>query len=393
LYSATRSFYIGEGFGIVFTDLGQDSLGYLSTVSNYSDLGPRITKLVVESKLGSCSEHPFGGRVTPFGSGLSWPRDGPVAPSSSQKQSVDVLQRLPNCTQLAITAKNYYMYSAAWRDADVDGLGIDATIELVLSLITCARMPLRHFNMWLCARWQEQDESTDTNWPLIDTSVLQTAAFKAACAELQSFTFGRLMDRGETRCVNIVIPLLKAATNLRCSSLYLDEGSHSLAFLDLLLSANLNCPLEEIDIEAAPLGTGESLRNFLAQHKDTLKQLRLRTIFLDKGAWSNLLDDLRVSSKSLGAVALDRCMQASNEKYLHLDGIAQRARELKGSWHHNRPVCRGAKPSHISYEGPLMAKALKIMMEEARWEAGIGNSARDLGRAPYGRAGDWGRSL
>ncbi|KAL2785820.1 hypothetical protein BJX66DRAFT_342726 [Aspergillus keveii] len=212
MHSATRSLYMRESSEVVFTDLGHDSLSHLVMASNDSDLAPSIRKLVVEAKPGSCSEHPFGGRVTPFGSGLSWPRDGPVAPSSSQKQWVDVLQRLPNCTRLAITAKNYHMYPAAWRDADVDGLGIDATIELVLSLIARAQMPLRYSNMWLCTRWQEPDKSTDIYWPPIDTSVLQAAAFKAACAGLQSFTFGRLMDRSETRCVNVVTPLLKAAT-------------------------------------------------------------------------------------------------------------------------------------------------------------------------------------
>ncbi|KAL3482623.1 hypothetical protein BJX62DRAFT_245712 [Aspergillus germanicus] len=214
-------------------------------------------------------------------------------------------------------------------------------------------MPLRHFNMWLCTRWQEPDESTDINWPLIDTSVIQTAAFKAACAGLQSFAFGRLIDRSETRGVNIVIPLLKAATILRRLSLYLDEGSHSLAFLDHLLSAGLKCPLEEISIEAAPLGSGESPRIFLAQHKGTLKQLRLRTIFLDKGAWSNLLDDLRVNFKSLGTIALDRCMQAANEKYLHFDGIAQRARKLEGSWHHSWPVWRARGHRVFSTRGRI----------------------------------------
>jgi hypothetical protein len=40
-----------------------------------------------------------------------------------------------------------------------------------------------------------------------------------------------------------------------------------------------------------------------------------------------------------------------------------------------------------------MTNALKIFMEEARWEAGVMDSTRDLGRAPYGRAEDWGRSL
>ncbi|KAL3447676.1 hypothetical protein BJX65DRAFT_307739 [Aspergillus insuetus] len=184
LQSATRSLYFGESFEVVFTDLGHDSLTHLIIASNDSDLAPRITKLTVEAKPGSCSEHPFGGRVTPFGSRLSWARDGPVAPSKSQKMWCNVLQHLPSCTQLAITAKSYHMYPAAWRDADVDGLGIDATIELVLSRIARAQMPLRHFNVWLCTRWQEQDESTAINWPLIDTSVLQTATFRAACAGL-----------------------------------------------------------------------------------------------------------------------------------------------------------------------------------------------------------------
>ncbi|KAJ0421434.1 hypothetical protein BJY00DRAFT_312041 [Aspergillus carlsbadensis] len=393
LYSATWSLYIGKSFETVFTDLGQGSLRHLSMASNDSDLAPRIRKLIVEGKRGSCGESPFGGQVTPFGSGLLWPRDGPVAGSSSQNQWCDVLQRLPNCTQLAITAKSYYMYREAGRDAAVDGLGIEPTIELVLSLIASARMPLQHFNMWLCSRWQEADDSTDINWALIDTSVLQTTEFRNACARLKSFTFGRLMDERATRCVNIVIPLLKATTNLRYLTLYLDEGTHSLAFFDHLLSADFKCPLEEINIEAAALGSGESLRTFLAQHQRSLKQLRLRTILLDKGAWTQLLEEIRLNLKSLELIALDRCMQHTNEKYLHFDAITQRTRQVQGTWYHDRPVWRGARPSRISYEGQHMPKALKALIEEGRWEAGVGAGTPDVGRAPYGRAGDWGRSL
>jgi hypothetical protein len=254
-------------------------------------------------------------------------------------------------------------------------------------------MPLRHFNMWLCTKWQESDDSTDIDWRLVNTSVLQTGQFQAACARLQSFTFGRLMDERGIKCVNMAIPLLKAATNIRCLTLYLDEGSQSLAFFNHLLSADLKCRLEEIRIEAAPLGSGESLSNFLTQHPGTLKQLRLRGICLKKGGWIQLLDHLRLDFKSLKHIGLDRCMQDATQRYLHFKEITGRTSELKGSWYHDRPVWRDARPSRISYEGPHMAKALKVLTEEARWEAGVAGSTMDLGRAPYGLAGDWGRCL
>jgi hypothetical protein len=225
-----------------------------------------------------------------------------------------VLQRLPNCTHLAITAKNYYIHPSAWnpqphhrrwesddssddeadflyerQDGDADRLAIEQTIELVLSLIASAQMPLRHFTMWLCTRYQEQDVSRDIQWPLINTAILQTVEFRAACGGLQSFSFGRFMDESRIRSLHIVIPLLKAATNLRGLKLLLDEGPRSLAFLEGIESADLRCPLETIIVESSPLGSGEALRNFLAQHQGTLKQLWLRAICLNQGAWVELL--------------------------------------------------------------------------------------------------------
>ncbi|KAJ0422034.1 hypothetical protein BJY00DRAFT_311436 [Aspergillus carlsbadensis] len=295
LFLRTTHSYYTIAFGMIKTDLSLGSLQRLDRLSKNKDKAPYVRTLWI-----TCpnSEDKYVEMLWTFY------RDGRlVLPQPGTKWLQDIVRRLTNCVS--------FWFSHDKRDQSVwSHPTIADTVSIILPTLADVKRRVKEF------KFSSNHQEGRNLHPFIELDPVPHAGSPEIWSELESLWLGIDKLRGQISPIQFGLRLLPHAPKLRRIILRFDRYSRmseTVELMDCLLTGTFPFRLETLvledifGIEEASLGT------FLRSHSQTLRDLRLTSIYLDRGHWSAIFKSLatRGTFPALTAIQLDSLSEGS----------------------------------------------------------------------------------